>query len=77
VTKFLPGFEAVNCSASPDSSAATEFNFKVKPDLAIYEANAPHHGRLMDVSCVNIIIEFKFDHVNDPFRCLEEGCFDE
>lgn len=75
MTKFLPEFEAVNCSASPDKSQASEFNFAVKPDVAIYQASAPKKG-LMDVSCVDIIVEFKYETGDDPFRCIEDNAED-
>jgi hypothetical protein len=63
---FAPNFVFVNSSTYTDSSGQSNFCFDIKPDVCVYEKSKMRSGPT-DVSCVDVIIEFKWNLYDDPF----------
>jgi len=63
---FAPNFVFVNSSTYIDSSGRSDFCFDIKPDVCVYEKSKTRSGPT-DVSCVDVIIEFKWNVCDDPF----------
>lgn len=66
VKNYVPGLDFVNSSAHPDCSGQTDFSFEIKPDICVYQGDK--RGGPTDVARVELVIEFKWDTCDDPFR---------
>jgi hypothetical protein len=61
---FGPALSFVNTSGSAASDISGTFSFAVKPDICVY-ADGTTHG--CHVSTAEVIVEFKWDAINDAF----------
>jgi hypothetical protein len=65
---FAPNFVFLNLSTNTDSSGQSDFCFDIKPDVCVYEKLKTRNGLTdVDVSCVDVIIKFKWNLCNNPF----------
>ncbi|KAF8222204.1 hypothetical protein L208DRAFT_1371169 [Tricholoma matsutake] len=71
--RYCPGFNLVDTHSHPDMSVTNEP--EIKPDVSLYESGCRKDPNVVtDISLIDMIMEFKLDPKDDPFR--DNGTFE-
>ena len=65
-TPFATSLEFINLSTHTDCSEQSNLSSNIKPDISMYAKGSQHWG-LTDISCAELMIEFKWNKSDDPF----------